>query len=45
MIILPGGGYNQLTGNLAGREVADWFTARGFRAFVLSYRLSLATAT
>ena len=29
-----------LAGDLEGREVADWFTARGFRAFILSYRLS-----
>jgi acetyl esterase/lipase len=29
-----------LAGNLEGRQIADWFTARGFRAFVLSYRLS-----
>jgi acetyl esterase/lipase len=39
VIIMPSGGYNQLTGK-AAREMADWFTARGFRAFVLSYRLS-----
>jgi acetyl esterase/lipase len=39
VIIMPSGGYSQLTGK-AGREAADWFTARGFRAFVLSYRLS-----
>ena len=39
VIIMPSGGYNQLTGN-AAREAANWFTARGFRAFVLSYRLS-----
>ena len=40
VVILPGGAYLQLAGNLEGRQVADWFTARGFRAFVLSYRLS-----
>ena len=40
VIIMPSGGYNQLTGK-AAREAANWFTARGFRAFVLSYRLSL----
>ncbi len=39
VIIMPSGGYNQLTGK-AAREAANWFTARGFRAFVLSYRLS-----
>jgi acetyl esterase/lipase len=39
VIILPGGGYVHLSGDLEGREVADWFTVRGFRAFILSYRL------
>lgn len=39
VIILPGGGYAHLAGNLEGRQIADWFTARGFRAFVVSYRL------
>jgi acetyl esterase/lipase len=39
VIVMPSGGYSQLTGK-AGREAANWFTARGFRAFVLSYRLS-----
>jgi acetyl esterase/lipase len=40
VIILPGGGYQHLAGDLEGREVADWFTVRGFRAFILSYRLA-----
>jgi acetyl esterase/lipase len=40
VIILPGGAYSHLSGDLEGREVADWFTARGFRAFILSYRLT-----
>ena len=40
IVILPGGAYVNLAANLEGREVADWFTARGFRAFVLQYRLS-----
>jgi len=39
VIVLPGGAYLGLAGNLEGRQVADWFTARGFRAFILSYRL------
>ena len=39
VVILPGGGYEHLAGNLEGRQIADWFTARGFSAFVLSYRL------
>jgi len=40
VIIFPGGSYAILAADLEGREVADWFTARGFRAFILSYRLS-----
>jgi acetyl esterase/lipase len=40
VVIFPGGGYSHLAGNHEGRQVADWFTARGFRAFVLSYRLT-----
>jgi acetyl esterase/lipase len=40
VIILPGGGYVGLAGNLEGRQFADWFAARGFRAFVLTYRLT-----
>jgi acetyl esterase/lipase len=40
VIVLPGGAYLGLAADLEGREVADWFTVRGFRAFVLSYRLS-----
>jgi acetyl esterase/lipase len=40
VIVLPGGSYRTLAADLEGREVADWFAARGFRAFVLSYRLS-----
>ena len=40
VVIFPGGAYLGLAGNLEGRQVADWFTVRGFRAFILSYRLS-----
>ncbi len=39
VIIFPGGGYSVLAGNLEGNEIANWFAARGFRAFVLTYRL------
>jgi acetyl esterase/lipase len=39
-IIFPGGSYTILAGDLEGREVGDWFAARGFRAFILSYRLT-----
>jgi acetyl esterase/lipase len=40
VVVLPGGAYQHLAGNLEGRQVADWFTSRGVRAFILSYRLS-----
>jgi len=40
VVVLPGGAYVGLAATHEGREIADWFTERGFRAFVLSYRLS-----
>ena len=40
VVVLPGGAYVGLAANLEGRQVADWFTSRGFRAFVVQYRLS-----
>ena len=40
VLVFPGGAYAHLAANLEGREVADWFAARGFHAFVLQYRLS-----
>ena len=40
VMIFPGGAYLMLAANLEGRQFADWFTARGFHAFILSYRLS-----
>lgn len=39
VIVFPGGAYMGLAAILEGREVADWFTAHGFTAFVLRYRL------
>jgi acetyl esterase/lipase len=39
VIVAPGGGYENLSTNLEGRQVADWFTVRGVTAFVLKYRL------
>src|ERR1700728_27506 len=39
VIVAPGGSYLGLASNLEGRQVADWFTARGITAFVLKYRL------
>jgi acetyl esterase/lipase len=40
VLVFPGGAYRNLAANLEGRQVADWFTARGFVAFILSYRLA-----
>lgn len=40
VVIFPGGAYLGLAGNLEGRQIADWFAVRGFRAFIVSYRLS-----
>jgi acetyl esterase/lipase len=39
VIIAPGGSYAAVASTLEGREVADWFAARGVTAFVLNYRL------
>jgi acetyl esterase/lipase len=39
VVIAPGGAYVELAADLEGREVADWFAARGVTAFVLRYRL------
>lgn len=40
VLIFPGGAYAGLATNLEGRQIANWFNARGFRAFVLRYRLT-----
>lgn len=40
VIVAPGGAYISLAGNLEGRQVADWFAARGIAAFVLKYRIA-----
>ncbi len=39
VIVAPGGGYTMLASNHEGRQVADWFAARGVTPFVLKYRL------
>jgi acetyl esterase/lipase len=39
VIVAPGGAYLGLASNLEGRQVADWYSARGVTAFVLKYRL------
>lgn len=40
VVIFPGGSYAHLATNLEGRQIANWFNAHGFRAFVVRYRLS-----
>lgn len=40
VVIFPGGSYAMLAADIEGREIADWFTARGFRAFIVAYRLT-----
>lgn len=40
VVIFPGGGYRSLTSPMESREIADWFTERGFKAFVVNYRLA-----
>jgi acetyl esterase/lipase len=42
VILAPGGAYLGLAANLEGRQVADWFAARGVTAFILRYRLGKA---
>ncbi len=39
VIICPGGGYSQLTYDVEGTDIADWFNGLGITAFVLKYRL------
>ncbi len=39
LLIVPGGGYVRVVIDKEGFEAADWFTARGFAAAVLRYRM------
>lgn len=39
ILILPSGGYQKLTYNLGGIQLAKWFNTQGITAFVLLYRL------
>ncbi len=39
LLIIPGGGYVRVVIDKEGFECAEWFTARGFAAAVLRYRL------
>lgn len=39
LLIVPGGGYVRVVIDKEGVEAAEWFTARGFAAAVLRYRL------
>jgi acetyl esterase/lipase len=39
LLIIPGGGYTSEGGDRGGREIAQYFAARGIISFVLRYRL------
>lgn len=39
VLIFPGGGYNHLTYDLGGYQIAKWFNTLGIHAFVVNYRL------
>jgi acetyl esterase/lipase len=39
VLIFPGGGYQRLSMNSEGKDIAHWFTERGVAAFVVKYRL------
>jgi len=39
VIVLPGGGYNNLSTESEGADAARWLSQRGVTAFVLTYRL------
>jgi acetyl esterase/lipase len=40
VIVCPGGGWSILAWTHEGIDVAEWFAARGYTAFLLKYRLS-----
>lgn len=40
VVVCPGGGYAHLAIGHEGKDVAEWFNARGVAAFVLRYRLA-----
>ncbi|WP_111641088.1 alpha/beta hydrolase [Marinimicrobium alkaliphilum] len=39
MLVFPGGGYRRLAWDKEGTDIADWLTARGIAAFVVTYRM------
>ena len=39
VLIVPGGGYEKVTFDKEGREIAEWLNTRGYAAFVLRYRM------
>ena len=44
VIVCPGGGWSILAWQHEGIDVAEWFAARGYTAFLLKYRLSATPA-
>jgi acetyl esterase/lipase len=43
VLIIPGGGYNHITHNMSGIQLAKWFNTLGINAFVLYFRLPHST--
>ena len=39
VVVCPGGGYNHLSMDHEGKQVAEWLNSQGITAFVLKYRL------
>jgi dienelactone hydrolase len=44
VIVCPGGGWTILAWQHEGTDVAEWFAARGYTAFLLKYRVSATPA-
>jgi acetyl esterase/lipase len=40
VVVLPGGGYQELAIDLEGTEVCDWLTAKGITCVLLKYRVT-----
>ncbi|MBL8554365.1 MAG: alpha/beta hydrolase fold domain-containing protein [Phenylobacterium sp.] len=44
VVVCPGGGWSILAWTHEGTDVAEWFAARGYTAFLLKYRVSATPA-
>ena len=43
VLVLPGGGYQNLATSHEGREICDWLNARGYDSWMLEYRVGSTT--